>query len=307
PGLVAHLPLAGDLIDVTGRGNNGTKVNNPLYVPDGPLNKPALRYSTEFTEPGTANYVSLGVRPDFNFSSNVSFTVAFWIRLPVNYQGGDLPFLTDTTNSTFNKGFVFAPSYGEFGTASEGETDGAWAFSVFDATSGGAGGHGPDNQINDGGWSHLVYVIDRTQGSTVYVNGVPSQFIKQQGTSVKDAGDIYTGAPVTIGQDPSGNYGEIGSGDISDLGIWRRALTPLEAASIYVAGAVNQLSFTGTFVEVVTVEFEWTNDELKLTWPTGTLQAADSLDGLFTNVAGAVSPYTVPTATATHRFFRVSY
>ncbi|MEI6078540.1 MAG: LamG-like jellyroll fold domain-containing protein, partial [Verrucomicrobiota bacterium] len=137
PGLALHLPLTNTLVDVTGRGNNGTNVNSTYFVPDGPLGLPALHYSTDSTNYGTANYVTLGVRPDLKFGSNVSFSVAFWVRLPLNYQGGDLPFFADATNTSFSQGFVFAPSLGYNSTQFPGNpsaVDGAWSYSVFDAS-----------------------------------------------------------------------------------------------------------------------------------------------------------------------------
>ena len=60
-----------------------------------------------------------------------------------------------------------------------------------------------------------------------------------------EAGNIDTGRPVTIGQDPTGRYPESGSADMDDLGVWRKALTALEASSIYMAGVSNHMSFTG--------------------------------------------------------------
>lgn len=303
PGLVLHLPLDNNLTDATGRGNNGTAVGHPSYVPDGPVGG-ALHYSTD--DSGT-NYVTLGVRPDLNFGTNVSFSVAFWIRLPLNYQGGDLPFFTDTVGSTYGKGFVFAPSYGFFGTADSGTTDGAWAFSVFDGNSAGTAGHGPVGSINDGAWHHLVYVMDRRAGNVTYLDGIVSQFTREGTTSttLSAAGDIDTGAAATIGQDPSGRYGELGSADIDDLGVWRRALTPLEAAAIYVAAASNQLSFVGgptTF----TLAIETTANKLvKLSWTAGTLQSADTVQGPYANVTGAGSPYTVAPSESVQKFYRL--
>jgi len=84
PGLVAHLPFThNSLTDTTGRGNSGHAVGSPTFVNDGLLGT-ALHYETTVDSTGTkASYVSLGVRPDLNFSSNVSFTVAFWVRLPL--------------------------------------------------------------------------------------------------------------------------------------------------------------------------------------------------------------------------------
>lgn len=308
PGLVVHLPFThSSLTDTTGRGNNGHAVGSPTFVTDGVLGT-ALHYETTVDTTGTkANYVSLGVRPDLNFSSNVSFTVAFWVRLPANYQGGDLPFFTDATNSTFAKGYVFAPSYGYYATQNP-ETstavDGAWAYSVFDGNSAGVGGHGDDGNINDGAWHHLAYVIDRQNGSVVYLDGLVSKFTRQQGTSAKAAEDIYTGAPATIGQDPSGQYGEAGSADIQDLGVWRRALTPLEVGSIYSGGASNQISFTGAPI-TLSIQSAGTN-KATLNWSAGTLQSADTVNGAFTDVSGAVPPYTL-TVTNAAKFYRVKF
>jgi len=57
---------------------------------------------------------------------------------------------------------------------------------------------------------------------------------------------VDTGNPATIGQDPTGQYKESGSANIDDLGVWRKSLTALEAASIYMAAVSNHLSFTGS-------------------------------------------------------------
>jgi hypothetical protein len=65
------------------------------------------------------------------------------------------------------------------------------------------------------------------------------------GTSATAAGNVDTGNWFTIGQDPTGLYGESGAGDIDDLGVWKRALTPLEAAGLYMAGNTSGLSFVG--------------------------------------------------------------
>ena len=56
--------------------------------------------------------MTLGVRPDLQFSSNVNFTIAFWIKLPQDYIGGDLPFFCTAKNANFNPGISIAPAYG---------------------------------------------------------------------------------------------------------------------------------------------------------------------------------------------------
>jgi hypothetical protein len=257
-GLVLHLPFDTNLTDATGRGNNGTaihltsgssNVSSATFV-SGMLGA-ALHYASDFgaspccTTTNTS-YVTLGVRPDLQFGSSVNFSVAYWVRLPVGYAGGDLPIFCDAVNSTFLPGFTFAPSYGSQGTQGSGSVTGAWAASVMDLAGNGFGAYGDAGSINDGAWHHLVHTFDRANGAAItYLDGVAAHYVSQAG-SIATAGNIDTGQPANIGQDPTGQYSETGSGDIDDLGVWRRSLTALEAASIYMAGVSNHLSFTGS-------------------------------------------------------------
>ena len=252
------MPFDNNLTDATGRGNNGTAiqrttssgiVSSPTFV-SGMLGS-ALHYSSDFgvypcCSTTNANYVTLGVRTDLQFGSS-NFSVAYWIRLPANYAGGDLPFFTDAIGSTFNAGFCFAPTFGSQATGGAGSLNGGWAFSLFDAATGanGIGVYGDAGSINDGNWHHLVHTIDRVNGLMTYLDGVPVRYVVAAGSSVAEAGNIDTGQPATIGQDPTGLYPESGSADIDDLGVWHRALTALEASSIYMAAVSNHLSFTG--------------------------------------------------------------
>jgi hypothetical protein len=312
PGLVLHLPFDDNLEDVTGRGNNGTAIGSPTFVPDGVIGQ-ALHYNTSTLNnvsgnPVTeADYVTLGIRPDLQFGSNVSFTVAYWIRLPVNYIGGNLPFFTDATNSTIHPGstmhpgFAFSPSYGQ--TALTGNADawpGGWAMTISDADLFGVGVYGDKGSINDGSWHHLVHVVDRILGAVTYLDGARAHDTIQQGRSVEAAGDIDTGAPTNIGQDPTGQYTEPGSADIDDLGVWHTALSPLEEASIYMAGLSNHLSFVGA--PIILTEQRSTN-QIILSWRAGMLKSSDSITGPFTNVT-PVSPLNL-SPTAARKFFRV--
>jgi hypothetical protein len=253
-GLVLHLPFDNNLSDATGRGNNGTSIHlttttsnvaSPTFV-SGVLGS-ALHYATAAGGGSIdAAYVTLGVRPDLQFGSNVDFTVAYWIRLPANYAGGDLPFFCDAVNSTFSDGFTFAPTYGAQGTQGSGSVNGGWAVSVMDAAGNGFGAYGDANSINDGIWHHLVHTFDRVNSIAVtYLDGVVAHYDPQAG-ALASAGNIDTGRAATIGQDPTGQYPENGSADIDDLGVWRRSLSALEAASIYMAAVSNHLSFTGS-------------------------------------------------------------
>jgi hypothetical protein len=235
-----------------------------------------------------------------------------WIQLPPNYIGNDLPFFTDSIGSTYGKGYVFAPSFGQ----TEGSVTGwpgAWAFSIYDAPENaggnGAGVYGAVGSINGPGpisgtyWHNLIYVMDRKAGATVYLDGTNAQQYLDGGTSITAAGDIDTTNAATIGQDPTGLYPQPGTSSIDDLGVWRRALTPLEAASIYMAAVSNKpsLSFVGT--PTLSLQMQ-PGPKLQLTWSAGNLQATTNLSGTWTNVVGATSPYT-NSPTGAQQFFRV--
>ncbi len=309
-GLVLHLTFDGNLIDATGRGNNGTNeasgstvVSTNNYVP-GILGE-AFTYTTTVDSSSTnANYISLGVRPDLQFGSNISFTVSMWVQLPANYTGNDLPFFTDTIGSTFGSGYVFAPTSGSPSTVNPNGWPGGWAYSVYDTAGNGIGVFGDIGSINDGNWHSLVYVVDRTKGITTYLDGVVAHYTLQAGTSITAAGDIDTGNITTIGQDPTGLYNQPGSGNIDDLGVWNRALTPLEAASIYTAGNVSGLSFTAPTVVTLGLAV-LPGSQLQMSWTTGSLQSTTNLGGPWTDVQGATSPYTAM-PTNSHQFFRLA-
>jgi hypothetical protein len=163
--------------------------------------------------------------------------------------------------------------------------------------------YGDLGSINDNSWHHLVHVIDRAAGTvTTYLDGSVAHYSKIAGTTVTAAGNIDTTNPTIIGQDPSGRYGEALDFDIDDLGVWRKALTPLEAASIYAAGSFSGLSFTNTQTSLAPlVMTPLTGGKVKFTWSLGTLQSATNVLGPYVNMP-VTSPYTNP-ATGT-RFYR---
>jgi len=309
PGLVMHLPFDNNLTDITTRGNNGTAVHRGTnagaisYV-GGKIGSMALHYYTDVAG-DTYNSVYLGLRPDLQLSSNVNFSVAYWIRLPLNYQGGDLPFFGNATNSANNPGWVFEPSYGSVAnTTATSPWDGSWAYNFFDLA--GAGDHAygtPVGNINDGEWHHLVHVFERGFPSRHYLDGLPGTRNRIAGTHSGNAGNVDAG-PAAIGQDPSGLYPETGSADIDDLGVWRKALTPLQAAALYVAGT-NGFSYQGAAVQLTATKLP--NGTVQLDYPVGfPLQSATSPTGPWTTIAGASPPYIVtPTAGTPRRYFRL--
>ena len=318
-GLVLHLSFEDNLKDTTARGNDGIAINqtgtssntvSALFV-DGKIGK-AVNYQSDFGQPGapgattTTNttYVSLGVRPDLQFGTNVDFSIAFWVKLPTDFIGGDLPFFTTTVGSLGGQGIVFSPAYG-YGIGSGADPDpaplnyGGWGMSLYDeGSANGARIYGDIGSINDGGWHHLAFVFDRDSQVVTYLDGSPAKSFKTGGTITGAAKTIDTGLAATIGQDPTGLYQETGSGDMDDLGVWRRTLTPLEVGSIYVAG-MNNLSFIGAGLLL-----QKNGAASELVWDGGQLQQSETVNGTYTDVVGAQSPRTVIGATAT-MFYRL--
>ena len=118
---------------------------------------------------------------------------------------------------------------------------------------------------------------------------------------ISSVGDIDTGNDITIGQDPTGNYGSA-TFDLDDIGIWRRAVTRYEAASVY-AAAQNGLSFDVR--GPVKLYLNQVGSNVDVSWQAGTLLQSTNVTGTYTPVPGATAPFyrTAPTNAAT--FFRV--
>lgn len=282
--LVLHLPFDSDSTDISGHGNNGTNVGSPTFVA-GKIGGGAVHYVT--TTGGdpvavtSASYVTLGQRSDLNFSSNVNFSVAFWVQLPAGASPGDLPFFATAVGSTYSAGLTFAPSY----------KSGGWAFSL-----NGTEGEDANPVINDGSWHHLAFTFDRSSYANAYLDGALSKTIL-----IAPVGNVDQGTAAVVGQDPTGKYGEAGEASIDDLGVWRRVLTPFEVASIYAAGAQYGVSFA---IKPISLSVGTSGSQVKIVWTGGVLQVSDTVTGTFTTVSGATSPYLVTPTTAA-KFYRV--
>src|SRR5262249_35658971 len=94
--------------------------------------------------------------------------------------------------------------------------------------------------INDGNWHHVVHTIKRTGSLITYVDGVPETPYAVSFIS----GSIDTTYPANIGQDGTGKLvlADAG-GDLDDVAVWNRVLTPLEVSGVYLAGLTYQVSF----------------------------------------------------------------
>ncbi len=282
--LVLHLKFDGNYDDSSGRGNNGTAVGTPTIVP-GRLGNAA--YLNTDTAASTYNYVTLGKPVDLNFSSNVNFSVAYWVKLNPGQTNGDLPFLSSSINSYGGPGFTFAPSY----------NDGGWSYSL----NGAVQLYGPDNSINDGNWHYLLHTFDRNGQARTFLDGALADSRYANG-----AGNLDTGNTINVGQGANGTYAESGSMTLDDLAVWRRALTSYEAYAAYYAATNSNLSFDTPGTVTLTIGMSGTN--AVLVWQPGatlgTLLQADNLNGPWTPVAAYAPVYVVP-ASVGQKFYRV--
>jgi len=297
--LVLHLEFDGNYLDSSGRGNNATSVGSTTQpgIVGG-----AMAYGNNASA-NDLGYATLGSPPDLLFSNNVNFTVAYWIQYtnvpdnnmnnssPLVFPACDLPIIGNGVGGTYAPGWVIAQG----GDPCE-NNPGAFVWTL-DDTSLTVAAAGPAHSEDDGNWHHLAHVFDWGQGyGTTYLDG------KQvDATSISGLRTVDQPNPITIGQDPTGAYFSAGAGNLSDMAIWRRALSGNEVRSIYEAGVSNHVSLASLPLPLAA---SVSGGQLRLTWSVGVLQEASNVTGPWTNVPGATTPtYTVP-VTGAREFYR---
>ncbi|HYG36591.1 MAG TPA: LamG-like jellyroll fold domain-containing protein, partial [Clostridia bacterium] len=201
---------------------------------------------------------------------------------------GDLPFFCNATNSSYNWGYTFSPSY-------EG---GGWTWSLYSIEDSGPGVDGADYSINDGNWHHLVHTFDRAGDGITYLDGVQVDSRSIAGSLI----DLDSGRPTNIGQDAYGTYAEDGRYELDDMAVWRRVLSPLEVAGLYVIGAQKGATFVSSPSVKISIQLQ--GNQVQLTWPSGTLQSSSEPEGGYSDVPNASSPYAV-TPSQGKQFYRI--
>ena len=282
-----HLTFDGNYNNSSGRGNNGTAVGSPTFVP-GKIGGQAVALSTDTTN-STYNYVTLGMPSDFLFGSSVDFSVSYWVQMPNGAQPGDEPFLCSALQSTGGFGITIAPGY----------QTGGWGWSLDNSTPTGARVAGADNTINDGNWHNVVEVFSRASNGYTYLDG---ELVNT--TPIAGIGSIDSGLTFNIGQDPTGTYSESAIFSLDDMGVWRRALTDFEAKSIYAVGQNYGKSFD-TFGPLKLGLSALPGGKQGIAWQSGTLLQSTQVNGPWTPVPNATAPFYQFTPTSTNTFYSV--
>ena len=169
---------------------------------------------------GFNNFINLGASNAWSFTS--AMTLAAWIK---------------TTNTHEQRVIVFQRTAGStaFGLdigddASGSDVNDGKAGGRYRTTGSGAGLAKSNVVVSDGNWHFLVMIINATTG-TFYIDGVSAASV----SDVSDAGTFsLTTDLATIGSFTSGLF--FLSGSIDEVGIWNRALSASEVATLYNAG-----------------------------------------------------------------------
>ncbi len=304
-GLVAHLKFDNDYTDASGHGTDGSAVGTPTFE-SGILGQ-AVHVSSSGTpnsNPATNNYVTLGTPSQLRFGTN-DFSISFWAK--INSQNDDKPFISNKDwGSGGNPGWVLATEGGGM----------KWNFRDDQSARRDSSTVAP--QLKNGSWHNVVVTFIRDGMGSIYVDGQLVTAASLVPDSGKLVGSTDTALPINIGQDGTGLYTDGGGGAavdmlVDDVGIWKRALAPTEAASIYVQGEQGKDLTTASGIAVVAsplLHITATGGALNLSW-TGesgmVLQQATSLapanwtDVPGTDGAGSYSP----SATNAAAFYRL--
>ncbi len=145
----------------------------------------------------------------------------------------------------------------------------------------------PEGDLGGAGWIHLVGTYDGSKW-TLYRNG----------TSIATAAD--PAGPLAVdnggwGIGSTGNgWADAFTGGIDEVAIYSAALSATQVAAHY-----NAATRSGDQLSIARV-----GSTVTLTWSGGTLQESASITGIFSTVAGAVSPLTL-ISPANTRFYRL--
>jgi Concanavalin A-like lectin/glucanases superfamily/Domain of unknown function (DUF2341) len=243
-----------------------------------------------------------------NFNGNSQFLDAGLVNLGKTFT---LSAWVNIAPSVMNEQTIWCNKQGGWNTAgfdfyvnSYQTSDGKIYFDSADGTGGNVSARTAANAVSFGQWHLLTGMMDGINGVVrVYVDGV-DQTINTgvdtafQTTNYVRCGAMLTGAPGTTGGLPFNGLmdeARIESGVRSSAWVW---------ASWATVANNGFASYGAIAPAVVTMHCELVGGQVVLTWTHGTLQSAPSATGPYTDVSGAVSPYTAGAAVG-QQYFRV--
>jgi len=216
---------------------------------------------------------------DFStFANNATFSVEAWVNGGTQIAGAGI-----VTFGYGSGGEQFNLDTGSGGTH-------AFRFSVRDAINIAHNANG--NIAPNSTWQHVVGVCDEPNGFLrLYVNGVSNA------NATISGGVQMATSPLSIGSrqpDFHSTYTANFVGSIDEVALYNYALSAAQIQNHYIAGTN----------PVVRLYSQKSGPNVMLLWSPGTLQSAATVNGTYTDVPGATSPYVISPAPA-RQFYRV--
>jgi len=224
-GLVASFPFAGNTLDASGNGNNGTP-SGITYTDD----QSGLPDSAAHFGGLTNDYVEAADAPSLH---DPLMTVAGWFRTPVNNESMQIAIKAHYGDSAGEQWSLYIDTFNyakptlvyAIKRNSAGKTGVGWNYLAF----------GPFTMTNQ--W---IFFAGTWDGSVqnLYVNGTNAA----QNVHVSPGGidDVAMGSDLQIGRSTLPAFPYPYTGDIDQLNLYNRALTAEEVASLYQLGAPAQ-------------------------------------------------------------------
>jgi hypothetical protein len=227
-GLVAQYPFNGNANDESGNGNNGVAHGAALA-------NDRFGKADSVSFDGFSSYVEVLAGSHFNFP--VDMSIALWVKPNAYNAWGTVMDKSNWNGNSHVGGFaVFAttPNFNTLGCVYVHDTTAEW--------DGAPAVLFPVNQ-----WTHLVFVKQNSV-SMIFMNGILQSQKTLSFSSILPNGDL----PLVIGADnfgatnPASNVQHFFSGQIDDIYIYNRALTPNEITELYNDGGTPAQSPTNS-------------------------------------------------------------
>jgi hypothetical protein len=223
--LVAYYRFEGDADDLAGSAteHNGIIMGQPTFFPGGKVGR-GLRVN-DLADPH--EYIVIPAHSDLDFDQDRDFSVALWARHVGAFDddqaiGGSASDPAMISNKDWSSG-------GNRGWFIGGQPDGSWKWNISDGTNRADFNISSLDESGDGYWHHVLVTHDRDGNASFYFDG------KVVGsTNMSDIGDVGSGFPVGIGSDGKGAFRF--DGDLDEVAIWGRVLTPDEVNDVYSRG-----------------------------------------------------------------------
>jgi len=166
-------------------------------------------------------------------------------------------------------------------------------------------GEGADDvpNVNDGKWHHFVAISDTNRtafGTALYLDGVMHSVNTNKPALQAGTSSLF------IGENP-GALNRQWTGEIDDVALWNRVLTPAEITALYNGGQGTPLSTTPGINSPTALTVSRSGNNVTIGWTPagGTLESSPALaPGAVWTDAGTANPATVPIGAA-NAFYRV--